>query len=118
MDLIRHREEVLTVEDWAEIRRLYRVGPLGIKAIARQLWVSHNAVRRALARDTPPKYFRAPAASIVDAVEVEVRELLKATPDPAATVIAERIGWDRSLTVLRDPVRVLRAVGVRHRIRD
>ena len=118
MDPIRHREEVLTVEDWAEIRRLHRVEQLGIKAIARQLRVSRDAVRRALARDTPPKYLRAPAASIVDAVEAQVRELLKATPDPAATVIAERIGWDRSLTVLRDRVRVRRTVGVRHRIRD
>lgn len=108
MDPLRHREEVLTVEDWAEIRRLHRVEQLPIRAIARRLRVSRNAVRRALTRDTPPKYVRAPAGSIVDGVEPAIRELLKATPDMPSTVIAERIGWDRSLTVIRDRVRVLR----------
>lgn len=98
----------MTVEDWAEIRRLHRVEGMAIKAIARQLGVSRNAVRRALARDAPPKYERAPRGSIVDAVESQVRELLRAHPRMPATVIAERIGWDRSLTVLKDRVRELR----------
>jgi len=98
----------MTVEDWAEIRRLHRVEGMAIKAIARQLGVSRNAVRRALARDAPPKYERASKGSIVDAVESQVRELLRAHPRMPATVIAERIGWDRSLTVLKDRVRELR----------
>jgi transposase len=98
----------MTVEDWAEIRRLHRVDGMAIKAIARQLGVSRNAVRRALARDAPPKYERAPRGSTVDAVEPQVRELLQAHPRMPATVIAERIGWDRSLTVLKDRVRELR----------
>lgn len=98
----------MTVEDWAEIRRLHRVEGMAIKAIARRLGVSRNAVRRALARDAPPKYERAPRGSIVDAVESQVRELLRAHPRMPATVIAERIGWDRSLTVLKDRVRELR----------
>lgn len=98
----------MTVEDWAEIRRLHRVEGMAIKAIARQLGVSRNAVRRALARDAPPKYERAPRGSIVDAVEPRVRELLRAHPRMPSTVIAERIGWDRSLTVLKDRVRELR----------
>ncbi|EYR62044.1 transposase [Actinotalea ferrariae CF5-4] len=96
------------MEDWAEIRRLHRVEGMAIKAIARQLGVSRNAVRRALARDAPPKYERAPRGSIVDAVEPRVRELLRAHPRMPSTVIAERIGWDRSLTVLKDRVRELR----------
>ncbi|MCL3863041.1 IS21 family transposase [Actinotalea sp. K2] len=99
---------MMSVEDWAEIRRLHRVEGMAIKAIARRLGVSRNAVRRALARDAPPKYVRAPKGSIVAAVEPAVRELLRTTPDMPATVIAERIGWDRSITVLRDRVRELR----------
>lgn len=98
----------MTVEDWAEIRRLHRVEKMAIKAIARRLGVSRNAVRRALARDAPPKYERAPKGSIVDAVEPAIRELLAKTPDMPATVIAERIGWTRSLTVLKDRVREIR----------
>lgn len=96
------------MEDWAEIRRLHRVEGMAIKAIARRLGVSRNAVRRALAHDAPPKYVREPRGSIVDAVEPRVRELLRAVPDMPATVIAERIGWDRSITVLKDRIRELR----------
>jgi len=98
----------MTVEDWAEIRRLHRVEGMAIKAIARQLGVSRNAVRRALARDVAPKYVRAAKGSVVDAVEPAIRELLQAHPRMPATVIAERVGWQRSLTVLKDRVRELR----------
>ena len=49
-----------------------------------------------------------PAGSIVDAVEPRIRELLPAYPRMPATVIAERIGWDRSVRVLRDRVAELR----------
>lgn len=44
---------VISVEDWAEIRRLHRAEAMPIKAIARRLGISRNAVRRALARDSP-----------------------------------------------------------------
>jgi len=40
--------------------------------------------------------------------EPRIRELLKAYPAMPATVIAERIGWDRSIRVLRDRVAELR----------
>jgi len=98
----------MTVEDWAEIRRLHRVEGMAIKAIARRLGVSRNAVRRALARDAPPKYERPARGSLVDAVEPQVRALLAGCPTMPATVIAQRIGWAHSLTVLKDRVRVLR----------
>jgi transposase len=65
------------VEDWAEIRRLYRAEGLAIKAIARKLGVSRNTVRAAVASDAAPKYERKPAGSIVDAVEPQIREQLQ-----------------------------------------
>src|SRR5262252_1058707 len=99
---------VLSVEDWAEIRRLHRAEGLAIKAIARMLMVSRNTVRSAIASDGPPKYVRKPGGSVVDAAEPRIRELLQAYPRMPATVIAERIGWDRGLTVLKDRVRELR----------
>jgi transposase len=79
-----------------------------IKAIARVLGISRNTVRAALASDAPPKYVRKPAGSIVDAVEPQVRELLRAYPTMPATVIAERIGWTRSIRVLSGRVAELR----------
>jgi hypothetical protein len=46
----------------------------------------------------------------VDAVEPQIRGLLKEFPEMPATVMAERIGWDRSMTVLKERVRELRPV--------
>jgi transposase len=67
-------------------------------------------VKRALAAEGPPRYQRAAGGSIVDAAEPRIWELLQAWPTMPATVIAERIGWTRSLTVLKDRVRELRPV--------
>jgi transposase len=66
-----------------------------IKAIARTLGIARNTVRAAIASDGPPKYERRAAGSVVDAVEPRIRELLAAYPTMPATVIAERIGWER-----------------------
>ncbi|MFI0451243.1 IS21 family transposase [Actinomadura sp. 6N118] len=99
---------MLSVEDWAEIRRLHRSEGMPIRAIVRKMGVGRNTVRRALASDAPPKYVRERKGSIVDAVEPQIRELLATWPDMPTTVIAERIGWSRSMTVLKDRVRELR----------
>jgi len=101
---------VLSVEDWAEIRRLHRAEGLSIKMIGRVLKVSRNTVRAALASDAPPKYERRPAPSIVDEFEPRIRELLAVFPTMPATVIAERVGWTRGKTVFADRVRELRPV--------
>ena len=101
---------MLSVEDWAEIRRWHRLEGFPIEAIARVLGVSRNTVRAALVSDGPPRYVRAPAGSIVDEVEPRIRELLQAFPTMPATVIAERIGWTRSIRVLSGRVAELRPV--------
>ena len=96
------------MEDWAEIRRLHRAEGVPIKELSRRLGVARNTVRAALASDAPPRYERAASGSVVDAVEPQIRALLQATPTMPATVIAERIGWTHSLTILKDRVRELR----------
>jgi hypothetical protein len=96
------------MEDWAEIRRLHRAESMPVRAIARRLEMGRNMVRRALAAEGPPKYQRPLEGSIADGAEPRIRELLAQWPDLPATVIAERIGWDRSLTVLKVRVRELR----------
>jgi transposase len=98
------------VEDWAEIRRLHRAERMPIKQVARVMGCSKNTVKRALAAEGPPRYERAPRRSIVDSAEPRIRELLQVWPTMPATVIAERIGWTRGLTVLKDRVRELRPV--------
>jgi transposase len=99
---------LLSVEDWAEIRRLHKAEGLPIKVVARLLGVSRNTVRAAIASDTAPKYTRKPAGSIVDAVEPKIREQLVLDARMPATVIAERIGWSRGITVLKERVAELR----------
>lgn len=96
------------MENWAEIRRLHRAEGMPIKAIARRLCVSKNTVKSALSCDEPPKYERPPKGSAVDAFEPWIRELLAEFPDMPSTVIAERVGWTRSISVFRARVGELR----------
>lgn len=98
----------MSVEDWAEIRRLRRGEGLPIKMIARTLGISRNTVRAALAAEGPPRYVRASAGSAVDVFEPRIREQLKAVPTMPATVIAERVGWTRGMTVFKERVAELR----------
>ena len=99
---------MLSVEDWAEIRRLHRAEGLPIKVIARTLGVSRNTVRAALARVGPPRYERPAAGSLADAFEPRIRELLRAYPSMSATVVGERIGWPYSIRTLSGRVAELR----------
>ena len=91
---------MLSVENWAEIRRLHRSDRMPIKVIARVMGISKNTVKAALRSDGPPKYERTARGSVIDEVEPRIRELLQAWPTMPATVIAERLGWDRSIRVL------------------
>jgi transposase len=103
---------VLSVEDWAEIRRLHRAERMPVKVIARVLGCSKNTVRKALAADQPPGYRRRSRGSVVDAVEPRIRELLQACPTMPATVIAERIEWGYSIRTLSTRVAELRPIYV------
>jgi transposase len=91
---------VLSVEDWAEIRRLHRAERMPVKVIARVLGCSKNTVKRALAADQPPAYRRRRRGSVVDPVEPRIRELLQACPTMPATVVAERLEWRYSIRTL------------------
>ncbi|MPZ72895.1 MAG: IS21 family transposase [Nitriliruptorales bacterium] len=99
---------MIEVEQWADIRRMHFAEGMGIKAIARELGLARNTVRDAVRSSGPPKYERTPAGSVVDVFEPEIRRLLAKTPRMPATVVAERIGWTRGMTILRDRVAELR----------
>jgi transposase len=101
---------VLSVEDWAEIRRLHRAKRVPVKVIARVLGCSKNTVKKALAAERPPAYRRQPRGSAVDPVEPRIRELLQACPTMLATVIAERIEWRYSIRTSSARVAELRPI--------
>jgi len=96
------------VEDWAEARRLHRAEGMGIKAIARRLGLARNTVREALRSDEPPQYERERRGSALDPFVPAVKELLKEFPTMPASVIAERVGWARSIRLLQMKVAELR----------
>lgn len=96
------------MEDWAEVRRLYRAEGMPIKAIVRMTGLSRNTVRAAIRSFEPPKYERPRKGSLVDAVVPQIRQQLSLDPRMPATVIAERIGWEHSLTILKDRIRLIR----------
>ena len=82
------------MEDWAEIRRLYRSEKLPQAEIARRLGVARNTVANAVRSESPPRYERPPVTTSAWAqIEPSVRALLAQYPTMAATVIAERVGW-------------------------
>jgi len=99
---------VITLEDWALIRRLFVSEKLPKAEIARQLGISRNTVAKAVGSDGPPSYSRPPAVTSFAPFEQQVRQLLEATPSMPATVVAERIGWTGSATWLRQNVALIR----------
>ena len=98
---------VISVEDWALIRRLVADG-VPQRRVSRDLGVGRSRVERALASDRPPRYARPAVPMSLSPFEPLVRQLLEAHPGMPATVIAARVGWTGSITWFRDNVRRLR----------
>jgi transposase len=98
---------VITLEDWALIRRLAAEGVPKAR-IAERLGISRTTVLKAVRADGPPRYERTPTESSFVVFEPRVRALLAETPDMPATVLAERVGWHGSITWFRENVKRLR----------
>lgn len=98
---------MISVEDWALIRRLVADG-VPQRQVARDLGIGRATVARAVASQRPPKYVRPAVPTAFTPFEAQVAALLKEHPDLPATVLAERVGWTGSITWFRDNVRRLR----------
>ncbi|HZC50874.1 MAG TPA: IS21 family transposase [Mycobacterium sp.] len=98
---------MISVEDWALIRRLVADG-VPRRQVARRLGIGRATVDRAVASDRPPKYERAAVPTSFTPFEARVRAILAEHPEMPATVIAERVEWPGSITWFRDNVRALR----------
>jgi transposase len=98
---------VISVEDWALIRRLVADG-VPQRQVARQLGIGRSTVARAVASAAPPKYERKPVTTSFAAFEPRVRALLAEFPEMPATVIADRVGWDGSISWFRENLARLR----------
>jgi hypothetical protein len=98
---------VITLEDWALIRRLAADG-VPKAQIAQRLGISRTTVIKAVNSDSPPRYERRPGPTSFTVFEPRVRALLEQTPDMPATVLAERVGWTGSIRWFRENVARLR----------
>src|SRR5262249_1172186 len=94
---------VISVEDWALIRRRW-AGGVRAGELALQWGVGRSRVAGAIASDVRPKYEGKPVTTSFDAFEPQVRELLAEFPEMPATVLAERAGWDGSPSWFRQNV--------------
>jgi hypothetical protein len=98
---------VITLEDWALIRRLAADGVPKAR-IAARLGISRTTVIKAVKSDAPPRYVRSPGPTSFTEFEPHVRALLAEVPDMPATVLAERVGWTGSIRWFSENVKRLR----------
>jgi transposase len=103
---------VLSVEQWAEIRRMKRVEGLSQREIHRRTGAHRDTIRKALASDEPPGYGpRAKRPSKLDPFLPTIEELLDDEPTLSGVRILEEItelGYSGSKTILDDLLRDLR----------
>ena len=98
---------MITLEDWALIRRLAGEGVPKAR-IAERLGISRTTVIKAVNSDAPPRYERSPRPTSFMAFEPRVRALLEEVPEMPATVLAERVGWTGSIRWFSENVKLLR----------
>jgi len=101
---------VYDVQDWAEVRRLSRDGWTNTD-IAEKFGMSRNTVASLLAKQTPPRYERAAAGSMLDRYADAIAAMLDENPKAPATVIRERLqvlGYTGGVTILKEHLAELR----------
>jgi transposase len=104
---------VVSVERWAEIRRMHGVEELSIREIARRTGLHRKTIRRALRSPEPPHYRRAPKGSKLDPHRDEIARLLRDNEGITNTRIRELIaedGYEGGKTILDAYLRELRPI--------
>jgi transposase len=102
---------MISVTEWAEIRRLRKVEKLSKRAIAERLGIHRNTVSRALESEERPAYHREPDGSILDPYKPKIHALLAENPKLSSVRILEIIkgeSYPGQITILRDFVREVR----------
>ncbi|MHB8631666.1 MAG: IS21 family transposase [Candidatus Limnocylindria bacterium] len=102
---------MLTVQQWAELRRLHLVEKVPVRELARRFDLDRNTVRTAVRSADPPKYSRAPRPSKLDPFKDELHRLLKddaRIPAPRLRELLEPLGYAGGETILKEHLREVR----------
>lgn len=109
---------MVSVLEWAEIRRMGLVQGLSVREIARRTGRHRDTVRAALSSAEPPRYSRPSRGSVLDPFKDEVHRLLGADARIPSQRIRELLGeqgYGGGKTVTDDYVREVRPLFVRAR---
>ena len=71
---------MVSVQEWAEIRRMRFVEGLAIREIRRRTGLHRETIRRALRSPVPPRYSRSTGPSKLDGFREQIHELLRGDP--------------------------------------
>ncbi len=102
---------MVDVEQWAEVRRMKRVGGLSAREISRRTGLARDTVSRLLMAEAPPRYARARAESILDPFKGWICEQLQAdprVPSQRLRELAGEIGYSGGKTIFDAYVREVR----------
>ena len=102
---------MVSVEDWAWLRREHFVQGVSIKKLVQRTGLSRNTIRKALRSDQPPAYRRRPVVSKLDPFKEEVDALLRSDAEIEGQRIREILiesGFEGGKTIVDDYVREVR----------
>jgi transposase len=102
---------VVSVQQWAEVRRMRFVEGLGIREIRRRTGLHRETIRRALRASSPPSYSRPARGSKLDRFKDEIHGLLREDPEIESQRIREilqGLGYGGGKTITDDYVREVR----------
>jgi transposase len=105
------RTEVVGVQQWAEIRRLFVVRGLSMREIHRRTGPHRDTISRAIHSEASPVYRRASSGSKLDPFKDEIDRLLRADPKLPGQRVRELIaplGFDGGKTIVDDYLREVR----------
>lgn len=102
---------MVSVEIWAEVRRMKRVEGLSARRISERTGLARDTVAKLLAAEAPPKYSRAPVGSILDPFKDWICEQLKqdaTVPSQRLRDDAQELGYPGGRTIFDEYVREVR----------
>lgn len=102
---------MVSVQQWAEVRRMRFVEGLAIREIRRRTGLHRESIRRAVRTSTPPVYERASRGSKLDRFKDEVHALLRDDAEIESQRIREilvGLGFDGGKTIVDEYVREVR----------